>query len=59
MAKTQEELKQLKNECEELSKKLSELTEEELKSVTGGDVTPANIVGYNPKDKEHNIMIAD
>lgn len=36
MAKTQEELAQLKNEYESLNNKLKELTEEELKLVTGG-----------------------
>ena len=36
MAKTQEELNQLKNEYETLNNKLNELTEDELKSVTGG-----------------------
>ena len=34
--KTKEELNALKNEVEELNKKLAELTEDELKSVTGG-----------------------
>ena len=36
MAKTQEELNQLKKEYEALNSKLKELTEEELKLVTGG-----------------------
>ena len=36
MAKTQEELNEIKKECEELGKKLSELTDEELSSVVGG-----------------------
>ena len=36
MAKTQEELKELKEEYEKLSNKLKELTEDELKLVTGG-----------------------
>ena len=34
--KTQEELKQLKKEYEELTDKLKGLTEDELKLVTGG-----------------------
>ena len=34
--KTKEELNALKEEVETLSKKLAELTEEELKEVTGG-----------------------
>ena len=37
MAKTKEELNALKEEVETLNKKLAELTEEELKQVTGGD----------------------
>ena len=37
MAKTQEELKQLKIEYETLNNKLKELNEEELKVVTGGE----------------------
>ena len=36
MAKTQEELKQLKTEYEKLTDKLKELTEDELRLVTGG-----------------------
>ena len=36
MAKTQEELNQLKTEYETLNNKLNELTEDELKLVTGG-----------------------
>ena len=34
--KTQEELKELKNEYETLNNKLKELSEDELKLVTGG-----------------------
>ena len=37
MAKTKEELDQLKQECETLTNKLKELTEEELQQVVGGD----------------------
>ena len=37
MTKTDEELKQLKQEYEELNEKLRELTQEELKLVTGGE----------------------
>ena len=36
MAKTKEELNALKRECEALTTKLQELSEEELKMVTGG-----------------------
>ena len=35
--KTKEELKALKNEVEELNKKLADLTDDELEQVTGGD----------------------
>ena len=38
MAKTQEELNAIKKEIETLNNKLTELTEEELKQVTGGTV---------------------
>ena len=38
--KTKEELNALKNEVETLNKKLAELTEDELKSVTGGAPIP-------------------
>ena len=36
--KTQEELNTLKEEVETVSKKLAELTDEELEQVTGGDI---------------------
>lgn len=36
MAKTKEELQQIKTECEELSLKLKELSDAELDLVTGG-----------------------
>ena len=36
MTKTKEELDQLKQECETLANKLKELTDDELKQVTGG-----------------------
>ena len=36
MAKTQEELNEIKNECETLTNKLKELSDEELKQVFGG-----------------------
>ena len=38
MAKTQEELTQLKTEYETLNNKLNELTEDELEYVTGGNL---------------------
>ena len=36
MAKTQDELKELKEEYEKLNEKLKELSDDELKYVTGG-----------------------
>ncbi len=36
MAKTQDELKELKEEYEKLNEKLKELSDDELKLVTGG-----------------------
>ena len=41
--KTKEELNALKEEVEALNKKLSELTEEELAQVSGGDTPVRNI----------------
>ena len=38
--KTKEEIEELKKECETLATKLSELSEEELKQVTGGTDIP-------------------
>ncbi len=43
MARTAGELKNLKAEVEALEKKLSELSEEELKEVTGGYYDPSDI----------------
>ena len=62
MAKTKEELNELKQEYESLAKKLKGLTDEELKQITGGiaatAVSPDNTnciqtllkYTYNPKD---------
>ena len=41
MAKTKEELNELKNEYETLTAKLKELSEEELKEISGGDFADA------------------
>ena len=49
MAKTSEELKQLKQEYESLSNKLKELTEDEFKLVTGS----GTIEDYNEKLKHY------
>ena len=48
--KTKEELNALKNEIGELSKKLAELTDDELKLVAGG---------VDPKDAYENIIIGN
>ena len=47
MAKTQEELTQLKNEYESLATKLQELTEDELKLIVGGDEIASNLCPNN------------
>ena len=57
MAKTKEELQQLKKEYEDLCSKLEQLDDDELKLVTGGEVTSANIVGYNSDPHDHNVML--
>lgn len=47
--KTEEELKKIKEEYEELQKKLEELDDEELKQVTGGVVASGGIhVWHSP-----------
>ena len=44
MAKTKEELNELKNEYKSLANKLQELTEDELIQVTGGIANPDHIM---------------
>ena len=44
--KTKEELNTLKEELKALTQKLSELSEEELKLVTGGFIVPENQTQY-------------
>ena len=57
--KTKEELKVLKTELESLNKKLAELSEDELKQVTGGATRPmmgmANPVAGMPKEQAEAI----
>ena len=58
MAKTQEELNELKNEYETLSSKLKELNEDELKQVTGGvayDDAKSRIIMFHKGDCFINI----
>ena len=43
MKKTQEELKQLKEEYEELNKKLAELSPEEIEQVAGGALSEEDL----------------
>ena len=52
--KTKEELNALKEEVEEVSKKLNELTDEELAQVTGGVFTR----GYNSRLTNSSTMVA-
>ena len=54
MAKTQEELYTLKQECESLTNKLQELTDDELKLVIGGTAKWAYTVGGALALKESN-----
>ena len=66
MAKTQEELKQIKLEFETLTNKLKELSIDELKQVTGGAINSINYAegAYNPgvilvttdKEKDEQII---
>ena len=49
MAKTKEELEELKEEAETVSKKLNELSEEELAQVTGG-LFPFQRPGWRPNE---------
>ena len=57
--KTKEELNALKEEVETVSKKLHELTEEELAQVSGGeDVLPDDSVieppGHDPNERRYH-----
>lgn len=58
--KTQEELKELKEECEELNNKLKELTDEELKAVVGGTNYDSRTIGshyfYNHVSKTDGVI---
>lgn len=42
MSKTKEELNEIKKDCESLNTKLNELSEDELKEVTGGLLASAD-----------------
>lgn len=56
MKKTKEEINELKQECEVLKEKLEELTQDELKQVTGGTIGGWNNIEHskiNVKDQEH------
>lgn len=56
--KTKEELEQLKNEYESLNKKLSELSQDELKQVTGGgNYEPQENPGGGTSSRNHIIPI--
>ena len=51
--KTKEELNALKNEVKDLNAKLAELSEDELKEVSGG-TTPEEILEFM---KQHHLII--
>ena len=54
--KTAEELNALRNEVETLNKKLTELTEEELAQVSGGDPWPVfTLLGDKGERKGYNV----
>lgn len=62
MAKTKEELEHIKKEFNDLSTKLSELSEDELNSVIGGNDIPTTLIkqiidkiGVNKIDFENDI----
>lgn len=57
MAKTKEELEQLKQEYDQLNEKLKQLDDEELKAVVGG-VNQASTDGtLRINIDEHNLML--
>ena len=53
MSKTENELKALKNEFEELKSKLHELSDEELNHVVGGVAKDVNDLGENMTNEIH------
>ena len=55
MAKTKEELNQLKQEYESLNNKLKELTEDELQIVVGGALQNEYYVG-NSADEKRGVL---
>lgn len=57
MAKTKQELEQIKNEYIELQNKLKELNEEELKEVTGGFLGSVNNDEIRTRGEDHNVML--
>lgn len=58
MAKTKEELNELKKQCEDLSSKLNELNEDELDEISGGLCGPGawqkllEFLGQKAKEKQ-------
>lgn len=59
MAKTNEELKALKEEYERLKSQLEELNKEELKAVTGGDFTWEGIENQKSEFDKRNRLSDD
>lgn len=53
MAKTQEELKELKQEYESLTKKFEELSQEEIDTITGGTTFDIKDDGSNKQYEQH------
>lgn len=49
--KTKEELNTLKEEAEAVNEKLRELTEDELRQVTGGGLVPRDVTSRTAKER--------
>lgn len=59
MAKTKEELEKLKKEYQTLTSELQELSEDELKQVTGGEYPPSEAGGLYTASNGGIIKIKD
>ena len=60
--KTKEELDNIKSEIEKLGEECSELSDDELEEVTGGQIfigAVLTVIGYNINDKVLNIAQQD
>ena len=57
MSKTKEELSALKEEVESVTRKIRELTDEELEQVTGGVISPDSLINIrNEENYELNLF---